>query len=79
MMKKAGQKGMEYTINLAAAKSDGSFQCPNCGMAISPDDENDDSYEILDTKLQNDELLELVISCGKCKSIITVTGFQGNA
>jgi hypothetical protein len=66
----------EYVVNVAEANSDGSFACPKCCTVISPDDETEDTYEILDTKVVNDELYELVLSCTKCKSIIKVTGFN---
>jgi hypothetical protein len=45
-------------------------------MPISPDDENEENYQILDTNVINDELAELDISCGKCGSVIKLTGFQ---
>ncbi len=76
MMKKLDKKGLTYTINMATLEGDGSFQCPKCGKSISPDDNSEDNYEILDTKCVNDELAELVISCAKCKSTIKLTGFQ---
>ncbi len=77
MMKNLDKKASQYTIDLAAIKEDGSFDCPKCGKSISPDDtESEDNYEILDTKVVNDELAELVISCGKCKSTIKLTGLQ---
>ena len=76
MMKKLNKKGVIFTVNLSSAEGDGSFLCPKCGMQISPDDETEDNYEILDTKVANNELSELVISCGKCKSTIKLTGFQ---
>ncbi len=75
-MKKLQKKGAEYKIDLGNIDSDGSFPCPSCGMKISPDDETEENYEILDTKVVNDELAELVISCGKCGSTIKLTGFQ---
>ena len=43
---------------------------------ISPDDESESNYKIVDTKVMDDELAELVISCGKCGSTIRITGFQ---
>ena len=46
-------------------------------MSISPEDENEDNYKIEDTKVVNGELSELIISCGKCKSVIKLTGLQG--
>lgn len=76
MMKKLEKKSMQFKIDLGNVDSDGSFQCPRCGLKISPDDETEDNYEILDTKVVNDELAELAISCGRCGSTIKVTGFQ---
>jgi predicted RNA-binding Zn-ribbon protein involved in translation (DUF1610 family) len=76
MMKKLDKKALLYTINMATLEGDGSFRCPKCGKSISPDDESEENYEILDTKCFNDELAELVISCAKCKSTIKLTGFQ---
>jgi hypothetical protein len=76
MMKKLDKKSPEYTINLVAIEGEGAFPCPKCGTTISPDDETEINYKIVDTKIVNDELAELVIACGKCKSIIRITGFQ---
>lgn len=76
MMKKLDKKDSIYTINLALIEGDGSFPCPKCGMEISPEDETEDNYRIVDTKVVNDELAELVIVCGKCRSAIKLTGFQ---
>ena len=78
MMKKPQKKNdSEYRINLVAIDGDGSFPCPKCGMSISPEDETEKSYKILETKVINEELAELVIACGKCRSTIILTGFQG--
>jgi uncharacterized C2H2 Zn-finger protein len=68
-------KKCEHTLNVATIDEDGSFKCPQCSMSISPDDETNDNYEILDTKVVNDELAELVIECGKCGCVIKLTGF----
>ncbi len=76
MMKKPSKQPCEHTINLASIAGDGSFPCPRCGVAISPDDETEDNYEIMDTKVVNDELSELVIACGKCGCTIKLVGFQ---
>ena len=76
MMKKLEKKDLEFKIDLACVESDGSFPCPKCGMSISPDDENEENYEILDANMVNDELSELKISCGKCGSHIKLTVFQ---
>lgn len=65
-----------FLIDLAEIDGDGSFKCPKCGMSISPEDESEDNYKIVDTKVKNDELVELVINCGKCESTLRLTGFQ---
>ena len=76
MMKKPEKKDSAYITNLVALERDGSFPCPKCGMTISPEDETEKSYKIIDTKVINQELAELVIVCGKCGSTIKLTGFQ---
>jgi predicted RNA-binding Zn-ribbon protein involved in translation (DUF1610 family) len=76
MMKKLDKDNTGYTIDLSTVDGDGSFPCPKCGTSISPDDASEETYQILDTKVVNDELSELVISCGKCGSTIKLTGFQ---
>ena len=75
-MKKPEKKSALYTINLVAIEGDGAFPCPKCGTMISPDDETEANYKIVDTKIMNDELAELIIACGKCGSTIRITGFQ---
>ena len=76
MMKKPEKKDLAYITNLVAIEGDGSFSCPKCGMTISPEDETEENYKIIDTKVVNKELAELVIACGKCGSTIKLTGFQ---
>ena len=76
MKKNMSKNGMVYTVNLAEIEGDGSFPCPKCATVISPEDETEEVYKIVDTKIVNDELLELVIMCGTCGSNIKLTGFQ---
>ena len=77
MMKKSiSKKTVSYTIDLTQIDGDGSFPCPKCGTLISPEDETEEVYKIVDTKVINDELVELVITCGGCNSNIKLTGFQ---
>ena len=77
MMKKdMSKKCVIHTIDLTKIDGDGSFPCPKCGTVISPEDETEEIYKIVDTKIVNDELVELVIMCGNCKSNIKLTGFQ---
>ncbi|TRO46700.1 hypothetical protein E2P60_04710 [Candidatus Bathyarchaeota archaeon] len=77
MMKRSmSKKGLIYTVNLTEIEGDGSFPCPKCETVISPEDETEQVYKIVDTKIVNDELVELVITCGTCGSSIKLTGFQ---
>ena len=77
MMKKSmSKKTVLYTVDLTQIDGDGSFPCPKCGTLISPEDETEEVYKIVDTKVINDELVELVIMCGECSSNIKITGFQ---
>ncbi|NIO38180.1 hypothetical protein GTO27_10850 [Candidatus Bathyarchaeota archaeon] len=64
-----------YTIDLTKIDGDGAFSCPKCGAVISPDDETEEVYTIVDTRIENDELAELTVSCNDCGSKIRLTGF----
>jgi predicted RNA-binding Zn-ribbon protein involved in translation (DUF1610 family) len=76
MMKKAEvKKNMAYEIDLTKIDGDGAFPCPKCGSVISPDDESEETYHIVDTKVKNDELAELIILCKKCGTAIKLVGF----
>lgn len=70
------KKRLPYKIDLTEIDGDGSFPCPKCGTVISPEDETEEVYKIVNTKLYNDELVELVIVCGNCRSKIRLTGFE---
>ena len=76
MLKKLDKKNIDFKIDLTAIEGDGSFKCPKCDMSISPDDESEENYQILDTKVVNDELAELIVVCAKCRTTIKLTGFQ---
>lgn len=76
MMKKAtAKRDMVYTIDLTEIDGDGAFSCPKCGTLISPDDETNETYQVVDTKVEKDELVELLLTCNKCDSTIRLTGF----
>jgi len=75
MRKPAVKKVGTYTIDLTKIDGDGAFPCPKCGAMISPDDETEEVYTILKTKVKNDELAELTLTCNKCRSKIKLKGF----
>jgi len=76
MMKKAVKKQETQMLDLTTIEGEGSFPCPGCGTTISPDDETEEVYKIVDTKVVGDELAELVICCDTCGTVIKLTGFQ---
>jgi predicted RNA-binding Zn-ribbon protein involved in translation (DUF1610 family) len=76
MIKKAvAKKSMVCTVDLTKIDGDGAFPCPKCGSVISPDDESDSTYEIIDTKVKGDDLEELMLTCKKCGTTIKLVGF----
>jgi DNA-directed RNA polymerase subunit RPC12/RpoP len=77
-MKMKNQKNLvsEYIVNSSSIEEDGSFNCTKCGLKISPEDETSENYEIIDTKIYNGEIAELVITCGRCRSKLKLIGFQ---
>ena len=77
MMKKTiVKKDINYTIDLTKIDGDGAFSCPKCETLISPDDETEDTYQIVQTKVKDDELAELILTCKKCGSTMKLTGFM---
>jgi len=64
-----------YKVDLTKIKGEGDFPCPNCGVTISPEDETENVYVILETRMKNEALEELVIKCNKCGSKIQLVGF----
>lgn len=76
MMKKATvKKSATHTIDLTKIDGDGAFPCPKCGTVISPDDESEETYQIVETKVKNDNLEELILTCKKCGTTIKLVGF----
>lgn len=75
-MKNMGSESQQYSLNINSILDDGSFKCPKCGLQISPDDESDENYQIVDTKVVDNELSELVIYCNKCGSTIKLNMLQ---
>lgn len=76
MMKKAAVKStLDYTVDLTKIDGDGAFACPKCGIVISPDDESEETYQVVETVVKKDELTEIVLTCGKCHSKIKLVGF----
>ena len=62
-------------LDLTKIDGNGDFICPTCGVTISPEDESEDVYVILEEKVTDDVLEEMVIQCNKCSCRIRLTGF----
>ena len=78
-MKKTTMKNNSAcTIDLTRIDGDGAFPCPKCGTVISPDDETDQTYQIVKTKVKDDQLTELTLTCNKCGTTIKLTGFMSH-
>ena len=65
-----------YQVDLTKLEGEGDFPCPGCGIVISPEDETEDIYTIVSTKVTGEDLEELVIQCNRCKSKIRLVGFR---
>jgi phage FluMu protein Com len=66
----------EYELDLTRAEGSGDFKCPKCKVTISPDDQTENVYTIREVKTKRDTLVELLIQCNRCMSLIHLTGFN---
>jgi len=69
------KQGSVFKIDVTKIEGAGNFPCPNCGVTISPDDETETVYCIIETKTKDEALEELILQCNKCKSRIHLVGF----
>lgn len=82
MIEAAAQRGKQTKqelvteMDLTKIDGNGDFPCPNCGVTISPEDESEDVYTILEEKVRNDALEEMLIKCNRCGKQIRLTGFS---
>ena len=65
-----------YHVNLLKLDGCGDFPCPCCGVSISPEDETEYVYSVLEAKVRNDILEDLLIVCNNCSNKILLTGFS---
>lgn len=65
-----------FRIDLTEIDGEGEFPCPKCHVMISPDDESEEVYRVLDI-LENENGLEnIVIRCNNCHCTIRLEGFS---
>ena len=65
-----------YKIDLTKIDGNGDFFCPKCGSKISPEDETEEIYCILNININKYGLKEIEILCNNCSSHIHLTGFS---
>jgi hypothetical protein len=65
-----------HIVDLAKIDGKGDFLCPGCGAKISPDDQTENTYSILEPKVKDTSLEEVLIRCKKCASHISLVGFS---
>ncbi len=65
-----------YRVDLTKIDGNGDISCPECGIAISPEDSTEEKYSIVEPKVNNDGLEEVEILCNSCGSHILLTGFS---
>jgi hypothetical protein len=65
-----------HKIDLLELEGNGDFLCPFCGATISPDDETEDVYSVMETKVRNARLENVLIQCNNCSNKILLTGFS---
>ena len=65
-----------HRVDLAKIEGNGDFLCPQCGIVISPEDSTEEKYSVLEPKVKNNGLEEVVILCNSCGSHIHLTGFS---
>lgn len=70
------EKNKLFVIDLSKIKGSGEFKCPKCGTTISPDDQSEEVYIILEPIVKNDRLEKIVLQCNTCRSKISLTGFH---
>jgi len=63
------------TIGLAKIKGNKDFSCPNYRVTISLEDETESFYSIVETRVRNVSLEELVIVSAECGSNVSLVGF----
>jgi uncharacterized protein with PIN domain len=70
------EKIKSFVIDLSKTKGSGEFGCPECGVKISPDDQSDDVFTVLEPVMKEGQVEKIIIRCNRCGSEIHLTGFH---
>ena len=75
-MERQGLKQIQvHTMDLAKIEENGDFSCPNRRVTISLENEAKSVYSVLETKVRNVSLEELIIVSTECGSNVSLVGF----
>lgn len=78
--RKLGRYAMQeigvLTVDLTKIKGKGVFRCPKCQVSISPDDQRNTIYTVLEPVMKGNCLDKLIIQCNKCGTQMQLTGFS---
>jgi len=66
---------LNYNLDLIKLEGKGDFACPCCGTLISPDDQTEAVYSVLEARVRENLLENLMIRCNICREKIALTGF----
>ncbi len=67
---------LKHNLDLIKLEGKGDFACPCCGTLISPDDETDEVYSVLEANVRDNVLESLMIRCNNCRNKIVLTVFS---
>jgi uncharacterized Zn finger protein len=77
ILRRVGMQNVRfYSVDLTKISGKGDFECPKCGIKISPDDKTDEVYRILDVEMKGNSLSRVKLQCNKCGTFIKLTGFN---
>ena len=72
--KKAKQR--RFDVDISGLQGEGEFPCPKCGTLISPEDESEETYSVIEANGDDESIEEVIIQCKKCNSVIRLKGFE---
>jgi len=65
-----------FEIDLRYLEGSGDFHCPKCGQLISPEENSNETYKIIDIKADKQGLKSIYLKCLNCNSEIKLVGFR---
>jgi DNA-directed RNA polymerase subunit RPC12/RpoP len=65
----------DFEVEVKDLDQNGAFPCPKCESEISPDDDSEENYVIINTKTKGDQLISLTFECKKCRTRTLLKGF----